>query len=284
MKVVERVEELRRWREGILPEETIGFVPTMGAFHAGHLSLIRKARVDCHLVVVSVFVNPTQFGPGEDFQGYPREPEKDRQAAEKEGVDLLWFSDRHELYPPGFATQIELPALSSALCGRTRPHHFGGVALVVLKLLNRVRPQRAYFGLKDYQQFVLVRRMAADLDLPVEIVPSATVREPAGLACSSRNRSLSEKGRAAAAVLHQGLVAAARCYLQGERCSAAIVLSATRRILQEPMIQIEYVDVVDGETLRRRERADESAVLALAVRVEGVRLIDNIRLGDGAAL
>ncbi|MFQ5653963.1 MAG: pantoate--beta-alanine ligase [Planctomycetota bacterium] len=286
MKVVESLHEVKAWRRELSREASLGLVPTMGALHEGHLSLARAARRECDAVAMSIFVNPTQFGAGEDLDSYPRDREGDTREARGAGVDLLWFGFREELYPPGFATQVSVPALGRSLCGRSRPHHFGGVALIVLKLFHIFRPRRAYFGLKDYQQFVLLRRMVIDLDLDLdlEVVPGAIVREASGLALSSRNLRLSDAGRAAAAVLRRGLLAGRDSYEEGERHGARLVIAATRPILAEPRVSLEYLDLVDPWTLKAVAEVapGRGAVLAVAARVEGVRLIDNIALGAAA--
>ena len=279
MKIVEEIAGLRHWRASLGSTERLGFVPTMGALHEGHLSLIHAAREACDLVAVSVFVNPTQFAPHEDFDRYPRPREADIEKAREAGVDLLWFGQEPELYPDGFATEVALPHLTRNLCAVRRPHHFGGVALVVLKLFNLVRPSRAYFGRKDYQQLVVVRRMARDLDLELEVVACPVVREPSGLACSSRNRALSDEGRRAAAVLYRALQSGERRCRAGESDGPAVIRAAAREILTEPRVELEYLELVDPDSLVPLERVEGAAVLAVAARVEGVRLIDNVEIG-----
>ncbi|MEM7164963.1 MAG: pantoate--beta-alanine ligase [Planctomycetota bacterium] len=291
--IVHDVAGVRQWRTDLQAREggrtgTVGFVPTMGALHDGHLSLMRAARESCDHVVVSIFVNPTQFGPNEDFDQYPRDVDGDVAACAAAGVDLVWFGDRTELYPPGFATQVELPALAAELCGRGRPGHFAGVALIVLKLWQVVAPDRAFFGWKDYQQFVILQQLARDLHLCVDVVGAPIVREKSGLAMSSRNVRLSELGRTAAAVLHQALSAARDRFGAGDCETRSLVHAALELILAEPRVELEYLEVVHPESLQpltevASDAVGIAAVIAVAARVEGVRLIDNIFLqGNGA--
>lgn len=293
---VHRIADLRQWRTALRRDQaaapTVGFVPTMGALHDGHLALMRLAREQCDFVVVSVFVNPTQFGPGEDYEVYPRDEQGDLELCASVGVDQVWFGDRGELYPAGFATQVELPALARELCGRRRPGHFAGVALIVAKLFQVVTPERAYFGWKDYQQCVLLRQMARDLHFPVEIVGVPIVREPNGLARSSRNERLTPDGRAAAAVLYRSLVAARDLYRGGAVDSAVLIRAALEPLIAVPAVQLEYLEVVNADTLAPVRQvqgvvaggeAAPRGVMALAAHVDGVRLIDNIFLdGDSA--
>ncbi len=280
MTTIEGVAAIREWRDGQSESKTIGLVPTMGALHEGHLSLVRCARADCDVVAVSVFVNPTQFGPGEDLDRYPRDPEADATLADAAGADLIWFAARDEVYPPQFATRVELPRLADRLCGLARPVHFGGVALIVLKLFHLFRPHRAYFGEKDYQQSVLVRRMGRDLDLGVQVIACPTVREESGLACSSRNQNLTERGRTIAGALARALLLARDRFRAGERDGAALVLVAARELV-DPALTLEYLELVDPETLEPVERVDPTrgARLLVAATVERVRLIDNVQIG-----
>ena len=237
---------------------TLGLVPTMGAFHEGHLSLFRAARDECDLVVVSLFVNPAQFAPGEDLSRYPRDEERDARLAEEGGVDLLFTPSAEELYPPGFQTWVDVEELSRPLEGEHRPGHFRGVATICLKLFNLVRPRRAYFGQKDAQQVAVVRRLLGDLDVPVQIRVVPTVRDPDGLALSSRNVRLTPEQRARARALPQSLHRAAE---------AADPVAAARALLKLPAP--DYVEIVDLGT---------ATVLAAAVRVGSTRLIDNVLL------
>ena len=257
---------------------SVGLVPTMGCFHEGHLSLMRRAREENGLVVVSLFVNPTQFGPSEDFREYPRDLERDTRMAEEVGVDLIFNPSVEEMYPEGYQTCVEVGKLSEGLCGASRPGHFRGVATVVLKLFNIVQPDRAYFGRKDYQQLKVIERMVRDLNLPVEIVGMPIVREPDGLAMSSRNAYLSPEEREAALALSKSL-----SYAQGLLGKGIVSGEELRRrveefIQREPLARIDYVAVVDPETLDRLAEVKDEAVLALAVCIGGTRLIDNALL------
>jgi pantoate--beta-alanine ligase len=256
-------------------ERRIGLVPTMGAFHGGHLSLMRRARAECDVVVVSLFVNPRQFGPAEDFGGYPRDIERDARLAAAEGVDLLFAPPAEEVYPPGFDTTVAVGALAEPLEGAHRgAGHFHGVTTVVTKLLNMVAPDVAYFGQKDAQQALVVRRLVRDLDLPVEIAVSPTVREPDGLAMSSRNAYLEPPDRERAVALSRALRAAQRAVADGERSSAA-VLAAARDAMEHFGVEPEYLALVDPESLAPLERLDGAALVAVAARVGPARLIDN---------
>jgi len=282
MIIARTQDELRRtvdvWRAA---GDRIGFVPTMGALHAGHLSLVRLARGRAAKVVASVFVNPTQFGPSEDFNRYPRQPEKDGAMLEEAGCDLLFLPDVATIYPPGNATFVEPAGAAEGLEGACRPGHFRGVATVVCALFNLVRADVAVFGEKDAQQLAVIRQMVRDLHLPVEIVPGPTVREADGLAMSSRNAYLSAEERRAATVLHRSLRAAEAAIGEGERRGDA-VRERLREILNtEPLARVEYAEVVDAESFQPVETLCGRLVLPLAVRIGGTRLIDNIRLTVG---
>jgi len=282
MRTVETIAEARQAVGQARAEgKTIGFVPTMGAFHAGHLALMRKARRECGFVVVSVFVNPTQFGPCDDFERYPRDLKADAEMAKAEGMDLVFAPSAAELYPEGFETYVEVGKLGQILEGASRPGHFRGVATVVAKLFGIVSPDRAYFGMKDYQQFKLIQEMVRDLDFAVEIVPCATVREPDGLAMSSRNTYLSKDERAAAAVLRRALKLAQERVRAGERDAEALRMEMRRLIESEPLARVDYVAVVDPETLEAVERVGDSVVIALAARFGNTRLIDNTLIQVG---
>jgi len=260
--------------------KSVGFVPTMGYLHEGHLSLVRRAKEENDVVVVSIFVNPTQFGPGEDFERYPRDLERDRKLLEAEGVDYLFLPDARQMYPRGFSTWVEVEGLTEGLCGASRPGHFRGVATVVTKLLNLVRPTRAYFGEKDYQQLQVIRRLVADLNIPVEVVGCPIVREPDGLAMSSRNTYLSPEERSSALSLYRGLKLAEELFRQGERNASAIKSAVREFILSHPRTKVDYVEIVDPESLKPVERVKEGDVIALAVFVGNTRLIDNHRFGE----
>jgi pantoate--beta-alanine ligase len=279
MIIARTVDELRRaigaWRAA---GERIGFVPTMGALHAGHLSLVRLARERGTRVVASVFVNPAQFGPHEDFNRYPRQPEADAAMLEEAGCGLLFLPDVETMYPPGSATFVEPGGAAEGLEGACRPGHFRGVATVVCALFNLVRADLAVFGEKDAQQLAVVRQMVRDLHVPVEIVPAPTIREADGLALSSRNAYLSAEERRAAAVLYRSLRAAEEAVAGGERQGDAL-RGRMRQVLDaEPLARIEYAEVVDAESFQPVAMLSGRTVLPLAVRIGGTRLIDNIRL------
>jgi pantoate--beta-alanine ligase len=279
MIIARTVDELRRavdaWRAA---GERIGFVPTMGALHAGHLSLVRLARERGTRVVASVFVNPAQFGPHEDFNRYPRQPEADAAMLEEAGCGLLFLPDVETMYPPGSATFVEPGGAAEGLEGACRPGHFRGVATVVCALFNLVRADLAVFGEKDAQQLAVVRQMVRDLHVPVEIVPAPTIREADGLAMSSRNAYLSAEERRAAAVLHRSLRAAEEAVAGGERRGDAL-RGRMRQVLDaEPLARVEYAEVVDAESFQPVAMLSGRTVLPLAVRIGGTRLIDNIRL------
>ena len=250
----------------------------MGYFHEGHLALMRKARELADVVVVSVFVNPIQFGPQEDYGRYPRDPERDRRLAEAEGVDILFAPSVEEMYPPGFQTYVEVTELSKPLCGARRPGHFRGVTTVVLKLFNIVKPHLAVFGEKDYQQLRVIQRMVRDLNLEVEIVPHPTVREPDGLAMSSRNVYLRPEERESARSLFRALELARRRVAEGEREAARLKKELEEFISRHPYTRIDYIEFRDPETLEEKSRLEGRTLLALAVFVGKARLIDNIVL------
>ena len=260
----------------------IGFVPTMGALHEGHLSLLRAARAECERVVASIFVNPLQFGPGEDADRYPRPFAQDRALCEAAGVDLLYHGRCDDFYPPEFRTSVRVRELTEGLCGRGRPTHFDGVTTVVAKLLLRVLPHTAYFGQKDYQQAAVITRMTADLDIPTRIQIMPTVREADGLAMSSRNLYLTADQRRAAPCLWRGLCAASAAWERGERRAGPLKNACSAVIRGEPLATLEYVEIADGRTLRALgddATVPEGAVLATAARIGAARLIDNTLLG-----
>ncbi|MEO6195204.1 MAG: pantoate--beta-alanine ligase [Thermoanaerobaculia bacterium] len=282
MIIARTQDELRRTVDGWRAAgERIGFVPTMGALHAGHLSLVRLARGRVTQVVASVFVNPAQFGPNEDFNRYPRQPEKDGAMLEEAGCDLLFLPDVATIYPPGSATFVDPAGAAEGLEGACRPGHFRGVATVVCALFNLVRADVAVFGEKDAQQLAVIRQMVRDLHLPIEIVPGPTVREADGLAMSSRNAYLSSEERRAAAVLHRSLRAAAAAIGEGERRGEAVRERLREVLNTEPLALVEYAEVVDAESFQPVETLRGRLVLPLAVRIGGTRLIDNIRLTVG---
>jgi pantoate--beta-alanine ligase len=281
-QVIERVAELRVQLDVARGQgRTVGFVPTMGAFHDGHRSLMRAARAHHDAVVVSLFVNPLQFGPTEDLARYPKDLAGDLAAAAAEGVDIVFAPPVEEMYP-GFPapplTTVSVAGLTDGLCGSARPGHFDGVATVVAKLFSIVGPSTAYFGKKDAQQLAVVRRMAADLCLPVEVVGCPLVREPDGLAMSSRNRNLSPAEREAAVVIHRGLQTGAVVVEGGERDAGKLRRVVANVLTTEPLVRLEYAEVVAAETLAPLDRLDGEVLVAVAARVGDVRLIDNMTI------
>jgi pantoate--beta-alanine ligase len=257
-----------------------GFVPTMGALHAGHLALVRAALADCQPIIASIFVNPTQFGPSEDFQKYPRAFEEDREKLEDAGVDYLFAPDAAEIYPPGFRTWVNVEGLSERLEGRARKGHFRGVTTVVLKLLEIVQPQKAFFGRKDAQQARIIRQMARDLHLDSEIVVCPIVREPDGLAMSSRNAYLNPEERRAATILFRALDGARDAISRGERDALRLIAAMREMLRAEPLAEPDYVELVDAETLEPMTRLRGECYALLAVRIGPVRLIDNLLIED----
>ncbi len=277
MKVVRGIAELRTARSQLT--NPLGLVPTMGALHDGHLSLIRLARQDCASVVVSVFVNPTQFGASEDLSAYPRDLARDAALAERAGADVVWAPQVEDVYPPGFQTRVQVESLTQPLEGLHRPGHFQGVATIVAKLFNVVQPQRTYFGQKDAQQAMVVRRMVQDLNFPLEIVVCPTVREADGLALSSRNAYLNPNERRAAPVLFRALSAAAEAFEAGEREADRLRQRMERTLAGEPLARPQYVSVADPETLAELSGPVERALLSMAVHIGATRLIDNLLVG-----
>ncbi len=270
-----RMRELSdTFREAAPP---LGLVPTMGALHEGHLSLIRRAVSECASAVVSIFVNPAQFGPGEDLDTYPHTFEKDLEVCREEGVSAVYAPSVGQMYAKGFDTWVEVPSLASGLCGPCRPGHFRGVATVVAKLFSACKPDRAYFGEKDYQQLVLIRRMARDLDMGVEIVSCPTVREKDGVAMSSRNVNLRREERENSRSLSRGLFRARELLGEGE-ARAAVLIQAAREELTKACVEIDYVEVVDSETLAPLETVQGSCRMVMAAKIGATRLIDNISL------
>jgi pantoate--beta-alanine ligase len=265
----------RRWKaEGM----TIGFVPTMGYLHEGHLSLVRESRKRTMASAVSIFVNPIQFGPREDFQKYPRDYERDASVLENEGVDVLFFPPVEEIYPSGYKTYVGVRDLEDRMCGKSGPGHFRGVATIVLKLFNIVAPNTAFFGWKDAQQVIVLRRMAADLNLDLDIMACPLVREPDGLAMSSRNLFLSPKERKAALVLSGSLAEAEKLVTAGERDAERLARTIRNNIAAEPLARVDYVEITDMEELRALHRLEGDVLIALAVYIGKTRLIDNIRI------
>jgi pantoate--beta-alanine ligase len=279
------VETLRRRCDDARRDgQRVGLVPTMGKFHEGHRALMRAARADTDLVVVSLFVNPTQFGAGEDLAGYPRDPDGDAAVAAAEGVDVLFSPPVDAMYPDAPRTTVHVEGLTARLCGASRPTHFDGVATVVTKLFSIVGPCRAYFGRKDAQQLAVVRRLTTDLNLPVTVVGVALVRDADGLARSSRNTYLTDEQRRAATVLSRALRDAADAVHAGERDAATVVAAVTATIGAEPGVRLDYAELVDAATVEPAARVDGDQFLAVAAHVGPARLIDNLGITthDGA--
>ncbi len=277
MRSITSLDELRSARLSL--DGTVGFVPTMGYLHEGHLSLIRRAREECRHVVVSIFVNPTQFGPNEDLARYPRDLERDLSLIEPLGVDLVWTPTAEEMYPKGYQTWVEVEAVTRRLEGAMRPGHFRGVTTVVAKLFNVVQPHKAYFGQKDAQQAAVIRRMTMDLNFPIEIVVCPTVREADGLAMSSRNVYLDPEQRKAATVLFRSLSAAKELYEAGERNAEKLRERMKEVLAAEPLAEVQYVSCADYDTLEELSEITGKALLSMAVFVGKTRLIDNFVLG-----
>jgi len=252
----------------------------MGYFHEGHLSLMRRARADCRRVVVSLFVNPTQFGPSEDLERYPRDFERDRELAAAEGVDIIFAPATEDMYPEGYATYVDVERLTDGLCGALRPGHFRGVATVVAKLFNICRPTAAYFGQKDYQQAQVIKKLAADLDFDVEVEVLATVREADGLAMSSRNEYLTPEERRQATCLFRALARAQELFAAGETRPAKIVDELTVTITAQPAARVDYAEVIHPQELTPVTTVEKGAVAAVAAFVNETRLIDNTILGE----
>jgi pantoate--beta-alanine ligase len=277
MIVTTTLDELATARQ--LLDEPLGLVPTMGYLHEGHLSLVRRAREECKSVAVSIFVNPTQFGPTEDLSKYPRDLERDLRLLEGVETDLVWTPTAEIMYPQGYQTWVDVAEVSLPLEGAQRPGHFRGVTTVVTKLFNVVRPARAYFGQKDAQQAAVIRRMTRDLNLPIEIVVCPIVREPDGLAMSSRNVYLSPEQRKGATVLYRSLQAARALYEKGERGAEALRRCMLETLQGEPLAQVQYVSCADYESLKEVEHITGKALLSMAVFFGKTRLIDNLVLG-----
>jgi pantoate--beta-alanine ligase len=276
MQVVGPIFEIRALRQKL--SGSVGFIPTMGYLHEGHLALVKRARIENSAIIVSIYVNPTQFGPREDFGTYPRELNRDLELLRGEGVDIVFVPSDDEMYPPEFSSWVDVEKVDERLEGASRPGHFRGVATVVTKLFNIVQPSRAYFGQKDAQQTVVIKRMVADLNLGIEIVVVPTVRERDGLAMSSRNIYLSPGERQAATILFKALTLALQLSRGGEKDAGKIRRQMTSLIQKEPLAQIDYVSIADAETLEELNLIDRPALASLAVRIGKTRLIDNMPL------
>ena len=277
MKVIETIAEMKQVRKQLA--EPVGFVPTMGCLHEGHLSLVRRAGVENSATVVSIFVNPAQFGPKEDFNSYPRDSQRDLAILEKEKVDIVFMPSVTEMYPAGFDSWVDTGKIAQRLEGASRPGHFRGVATVVAKLFNIVEPNRAYFGQKDAQQVIVVKKMVADLNMNLKIVTMPTVREPDGLAMSSRNVNLNAEERRAATILYQSLSLAEQLWARGERDAERIRQELRTLIQKEPLATIDYVSIAEPERLEELDRVTPPALVSMAVKIGRTRLIDNVVVG-----
>lgn len=279
MKIVETIKELKDIiKSNKKAGKTVGFVPTMGYLHQGHLSLIQTAKRDNDYVVVSIFVNPTQFGVGEDLESYPRDLDRDARLSETAGADIIFHPSVKEMYPEGYLTYVEVEKITSILCGASRPTHFKGVTTVVNKLFNIVEPDKAYFGQKDAQQIAVIQKMVKDLNMNIEIIPCPIVREEDGLAMSSRNTYLTIEQRKAALILSKSLYAAREMIKGGCKDAAELKKFMVASINSEPLAAIDYVEIVDAITLDNITALKGSILIALAVKFGKTRLIDNIRL------
>jgi pantoate--beta-alanine ligase len=282
MRVIATVKAMQQTAEGLRKEKRVALVPTMGYLHEGHLSLVRQARDAADIVVASIFVNPIQFGPKEDLSRYPRDFERDAALLQQQKTDIIFCPDADEMYPPGYSTYIQVRGLEDHLCGLTREGHFTGVATVVAKLFNAVKPHLALFGQKDYQQLKVIERMVRDLNMDIEIIGCPTVREKDGLAMSSRNTYLSAPEREKALLLSVALNRVGELFGQGERSASVLKKEAGRVLTSEGGVDVEYVTICDAETLEDVKRIDRKAVLAIAARVGRTRLIDNTVLTDNS--
>ncbi len=276
MKVLKTVDKMNQLKPKLA--KPVGFVATMGYLHEGHLSLVRQARAENRSVVVSIFVNPTQFDPGEDIDRYPRDPRRDLALLEGEGVDIVFMPSVNEMYPPQFNSRVVVDKLTQRLEGASRPGHFRGVTTVVAKLFNIIRPTRAYFGQKDAQQAIVIRRMVSDLNMSPEIITLPTVRESDGLAISSRNSYLNPEERQIATVLYRALCLAQNLYSQGETSAPKLRQKMIDLIQKEKLAKIDYVSIADPETLEELDEVRSPALVSLAVKIGNTRLIDNIIL------
>jgi pantoate--beta-alanine ligase len=276
MQVIKTLAEIRALRLGI--GGTVGFVPTMGYIHEGHLTLVKQARKENSAVIVSIYVNPAQFGPKEDFDAYPRDLDRDLELLQKEGMDIVFVPSDDDMYPPGFSSWVDVEKLTGRLEGASRQGHFRGVATVVTKLFNIIQPTRAYFGQKDAQQVVVIKKMVVDLNMNLIVVVVPTVRESDGLAMSSRNIYLNTKERRAATILFKALTLARQLYWSGERDAEKIRQRMTLLIQKEPLAQIDYISIANADTLEELDLLDRPAVASLAVKIGRTRLIDNMPL------
>ncbi len=277
MKIIKTMAEIRDVIMGLKKDgKSIALVPTMGCFHEGHLSLMRAARKKCDALVVSIFVNRTQFGAGEDYEHYPRDLKRDTDLAEMEKVDFIFAPDAEEMYPPGYASFVEVEGLGKIMCGKTRPIHFRGVVTIVMKLFNLIQPDIAYFGQKDAQQAVIIRKMVSDLNMNVKIKVLPVVREEDGLAMSSRNEYLNDEERKTAAILYRALLKAKEEIAEGKRNAGEIRKMMTKMLESERLARLDYIAIVDPENLHEVVSIEKDVLIAIAVWLGKTRLIDNI--------
>jgi pantoate--beta-alanine ligase len=277
MEIITNIKQMQNISEQLRKEgKRIGFVPTMGALHDGHLSLMRQARLDNDVVVISIFVNPIQFVQGEDYDTYPRNFSKDEELAKKVGVDIIFYPEVNEMYPEKLLTFVDVEKLTEGLCGRFRPGHFKGVTTVVAKLFNIVKPHIAYFGQKDYQQAIVIKRMIEDLNFDLEIVIMPIIRDKDGLALSSRNAYLNDKERKAATILYKSLQQAKKLLDSGEKQPDKIITSMNNLINTEKLAKTQYIEIVDSKTLKPVKIIEKEVLIAIAVKIGKARLIDNV--------
>jgi pantoate--beta-alanine ligase len=276
MDVIETITEMQKVRKSL--KGTVGFAPTMGYLHEGHLELTRRAKAECDFAVVSIFVNPTQFGPKEDFEKYPRDTERDLKLLEDVGTDYVFMPSPKDIYPPGYSTWVDVEKVTNRLEGAARPGHFRGVATVVNKLFNIVQPDKAYFGQKDAQQCVVIKKMIRDLNMPLEMIIVPTVREPDGLAMSSRNVYLTTEMRRQAPVLNRSLKLAEKLWKQGETSAVTVRQVMTDLIQQQPLAKIEYIDIADSDTLEELQTIKPGTLISMVVKFGNTRLLDNLIL------
>ncbi len=278
MKTIKTIEALRKELALFRPDKTIGFVPTMGYFHDGHLSLMDQAKQECDIVVVSLYVNPTQFGPNEDLDVYPRDLDRDERLAKAHGVDIIFYPDNKEMYPEGYKTYVYTKELSRKLCGKSRENHFRGVTTIVAKLFNIVQPDVAIFGQKDHQQAIILQRMVTDLNIPVKLIIAPIIRESDGLAMSSRNKYLSPEERQQAVILSESLNQAKKTVENGEHSATTIKNQIIDTIKTAPLADIEYVEIINNKNLNTVDSIQPGTFAAVAVHFGNTRLIDNVIL------
>ncbi|MCM8772121.1 MAG: pantoate--beta-alanine ligase [Candidatus Omnitrophica bacterium] len=281
MKILKKINDVRSEIKMAKAEgKIIGFVPTMGYLHQGHISLIRKAKEECEYVVVSIFVNPTQFGPKEDFNRYPRNLERDIKILKDEKVNLLFAPETEEMYKEGFKSWVYVEELSEILEGKFRPGHFKGVCTVVLKLFNIVQPDKAYFGWKDAQQLIIIKKMVEDLNIPVEIIGCPTIRESDGLACSSRNVYLGEKEREKALCLYKALKKIEELIKKEKIYDCKVLIKEGEKIIKEEGVELQYLEIVKIDNLKKLEKIEKDAIILGAIKIGDVRLIDNLIISE----